>query len=274
MKHLSLRRLLPGIAIGAVVVLALGAVSALSSTDITRARLERSLPKTFANLYVQQAKILGHEGITVQSLKARAQCDKGGPNVADHGPGADWICLMQWHDPNIDATLLPGKFELNVKSNDCYTAGGPSKIVGLLTITDTHGNDVPNPVFEFDSCFNPNSSNSPTGVVIPPSPPTPTTDAGSLTVSTSGLVPDEQGRIRPALLCSAAGQGCAGTATAKLDGQSLGVQTYAVAPGKPSVVEFTLSRAQRHTGGTLTVRITPVIGTTSRTSIAVPVNAR
>ena len=32
-----------------------------------------------------------------------------------------------------------GKFELNVHSNDCYTAGGPSKLTGFLTITDTHG---------------------------------------------------------------------------------------------------------------------------------------
>ena len=51
-----------------------------------------------------------------------------------------------------------GKFELNVHSNDCYTAGGPSKFVGLLTITDTHGNDVTNPAFEFDGAFDPDGS--------------------------------------------------------------------------------------------------------------------
>jgi hypothetical protein len=144
------------------------------SSDVTKARLERDLPQTFSNLYVQQAKLLGHPHITVQSLHAQAQCDKGGPKVADHGPGADWICLMRWNDPNVKLPDGSGKFEINAHSNDCYTAGGPSKLVGLQTITDTHSNDVPNPVFEFDSCFNPRSSNAPTGVSIATPTPTPT----------------------------------------------------------------------------------------------------
>jgi hypothetical protein len=46
-------------------------------------------------------------------------------------------------------------------------------LVGLITIADKHGNDVDNPVFEFDSCFNPNSTNKPTGVNIPPPPASP-----------------------------------------------------------------------------------------------------
>jgi hypothetical protein len=147
-------------------------------SDITRARMERNLPQAFANLYVQQAKLLGHKGITVASLHAKAQCDKGGPNVADHGPGADWICLMTWHDPTLPPDTLPGKFEINAHSNDCYTAGGPSKIVGSFTVPDTRGQDVDNPVFEFDVCFDPKSSNAPTHVVVatptPSATPVPT----------------------------------------------------------------------------------------------------
>jgi hypothetical protein len=142
-------------------------------SDVTRARLERNLPQTFSNLYVQQAQILGHKGITVASLHARAQCDKGGPKVADRGPGADWICLMKWNDPNVQLPDGYGKFEVSAHSNDCYTAGGPSKLVGLQTITDTHGNDVNNPVFEFDACFDPHTSNVPTGVSFPTPTPTP-----------------------------------------------------------------------------------------------------
>jgi hypothetical protein len=42
-------------------------------------------------------------------------------------------------------------------------------LTGLITITDTHGKDVDNPVFEFDSCFDPNGSNEPTGVTVPKS---------------------------------------------------------------------------------------------------------
>jgi hypothetical protein len=149
------------------------ALSGCGSSDVTKARLERDLPQAFSNLYVQQAKLLGHAHITVHSLHAQAQCDKGGPSVADHGPGADWICLMKWNDPNVALPDGSGKFEINAHSNDCYTAGGPSKLVGLQTITSTHGTDVPNPVFEFDSCFNPHGSDAPTGVVI--ATPTPTT---------------------------------------------------------------------------------------------------
>jgi len=178
----TLRRALERLALLALLAAALLALGACGSTDVTRARLERNLPVTFSNLYVQQAAILGHKGITVQSLHAQAQCDKGGPKAPDHGPGSDWICLMRWHDPNVPLPDGSGKFELNVHSNDCYTAGGPSKLVGLITITDTHGKDVDNPVFEFDSCFDPNSSNAPTGVTIP-APATSSTAAPASTTT-------------------------------------------------------------------------------------------
>jgi hypothetical protein len=166
-------RFLPRLAFLVAAAVALVSLSACGSSDVTRARLERNLPQTFSNLYVQQAKLLGHKGVTVASLHAQAQCDKGGPKAPDRGPGADWICLMRWNDPNVPLPDGSGKFELNTHSNDCYTAGGPSKLVGLITITDKHGKDVDNPVFEFDSCFDPNSSNKPTGVNIPPPASTP-----------------------------------------------------------------------------------------------------
>jgi hypothetical protein len=154
----------------AVIAVLAGLQHASGGSSVTKARLERSLPRAFSNLYVQQAALLGHSGITVASLDAKADCDKGGPKVADEGPGADWICLMTWKDPAVPLPDGSGKFELNVHSNDCYTAGGPSKLVGLQTITDTHGSDVTNPVFEFDACFDPDGSNAATGVVITPPP--------------------------------------------------------------------------------------------------------
>jgi hypothetical protein len=157
-----------------VAAVALAGCGSGTGSAVTRARIERSLPPAFARLYVQQAQLLGHKGITVANLHAKAQCDKGGKNVPDRGPGADWICQMTWHDPNIPAANLPGKFEVNAHSNDCYTAGGPSKTIGSFTITDTHGNDVDNPVFEFDVCFDPKSSNAPTGVIVATPTPTPT----------------------------------------------------------------------------------------------------
>jgi hypothetical protein len=173
MKITMIRRALPHLAVLVGAAVALVALSACGSSDVTRARLERNLPQTFSNLYVQQAKLLGHKGVTVASLHAQAQCDKGGPKAPDHGPGADWICLMRWNDPNVPLPDGSGKFELNVHSNDCYTAGGPSKLVGLITITDKNGKDVDNPVFEFDSCFDPKSSNKPTRANIPAPPSAP-----------------------------------------------------------------------------------------------------
>src|SRR3954447_1349140 len=164
MTRLLNRRTLAGAAAVAVVAVALIALAGCGGSDVTKARLERNLPETFSNLYVQQAKLLGHRGITVQSLHAKASCDKGGPKVADRGPGSDWICLMSWKDPNVPLPDGTAKFEVNAHSNDCFTAGGPSKFVGPLTITDAHGRDVSNPVFEFDSCFDPKTSDTPTGV--------------------------------------------------------------------------------------------------------------
>jgi hypothetical protein len=146
-----LRRTTAGVAAAAGVL----ALAGCGSPDVTRPRLEASLAPTFANLYVEQAGILGHPGVTVASVGARASCDRGGPKVADVGPGADWICMVSFHDDK--GAEQDGKFEVQARSNSCYTAGGPSKLIGLATIPDRSGNDVPNPVFEFDGCFDPTS---------------------------------------------------------------------------------------------------------------------
>lgn len=58
---------------------------------------------------------------------------------------------VSWTDPNVPLPDGATKFELNVHSNDCHTAGGPSKFIGTLTIADLHGKEVGNPVFELDS---------------------------------------------------------------------------------------------------------------------------
>jgi hypothetical protein len=50
-----------------------------------------------------------------------------------------------------------GKFEVQAKADATYVAGGPSKLIGQAMLTDAHGQDVPNPVFEFDGAFNPDS---------------------------------------------------------------------------------------------------------------------
>ena len=268
MNAVQLRRRLPTLAALAVAGILIGLLVSHSHSTVTRARLERTLPPTFARLYVQQARILGHKGVTVQSLHARAECDKGGPNVADQGPGNNWICLMKWHDPNIDETLLPGKFELNVHGNDCFTAGGPSKIVGLAAITDTRGKDVMNPVFEFDGCFDSRASNKPTGVIFP----TTTTSTSSTPTPAALSLPHQAdrsvrtGRIRLVLTCSAGDGGCAGTIAAQ---DHLGRETYVLAPGKTAAITFVLGA--RTPPASLRVTVTPVIGTGPAATVSLPV---
>jgi hypothetical protein len=204
---------------------AIGAAAAVSSaigggTSTTRARLERSLPRTFENQYVQGAALLGHKGITPASLNARAMCEKGGPDMPDVGPGSDWICLVGWTDPNVP--MPPegyGKFEVTVHSNDCFTAGGPSKLVGFQTINDRHGRTVNNPVFEFDGCFDPNSDNSATGVSFP----------SVLQVLSTVLTVGPDGKTGVQVSCGAGDGGCVGDITVTDDTTTLGTVHYDMA---------------------------------------------
>jgi hypothetical protein len=216
-----MRRIILGTLLALVAAVAFGSAVAAGGhgSSVTRARLERSLPVTFANLYVEKARILGRDDLTPESLHAEAMCDKHGPDVADVGPGGDWVCLIGWTDPKMP--LPPegyGKFELNVHSNDCYTVTGPSKIIGFLTMTDPRGREVPNPVFEFDGCFDPNGDNAATGVVFP----------SLLTVTSTSVTPDDKGWVGLQVSCGAGSDGCSGTLTAKAGGRDLGTLPYSL----------------------------------------------
>ena len=258
-KLLTPRSLLTAAAV-LVLGAALVALASAKGSDVTKARLERNLPVTFDNRYVAQAKILGHRGITEQSLHAKASCDKGGPNVDDRGPGSDWICLMSWTDPNVPLPDGSAKFEINAHSNDCYTAGGPSKFVGALTITDAHGHDVPNPVFEFDSCFDPTGSNAPTGVDFakPASASkTPAQQAAApaaLTLPKGTMAADSSGAIAPSLNCSAGQAGCAGTLTASAGGKTATTK-YVLTADDQEPIKLALPAG---TTGPVTLKATPV----------------
>ena len=147
-----MRRTLITLAAGAAVA----SLAGCATQDVTKARLEQSLAPTFANLYVQRAAILGETGVTAAGVAPSAKCDRGGPKVADVGPGADWICKVTFVDDHGKKQV--GKFELQAKANSTYVAGGPTKLIGTVMITDARtGRDVPNPVFEFDGAFDPNS---------------------------------------------------------------------------------------------------------------------
>jgi hypothetical protein len=256
------RKYILGVTAGLLVLIAVFAISANGRSSVTRARLERDLPATFSNLYVQQAQLLGHPGITVKSLHARAMCDKHGPGARDHGASADWVCLMSWKDPNVPLPDGYGKFELNVHSNGCYTAGGPSKLLGLITLTDAHGKDVPNPVFEFDSCLDPHGSNAPTGVTFP----------SAVAFPSELLPPNAQGQIAPLLTCSIGRGRCEGEISATAGGQRIGSASYAMKESHSQTVTFTLPPNKRAAGTPIVLTAHPKVGTASNSpaELAVP----
>lgn len=262
MRRILLRTLAALLIITAVTaVVAAGLVARGSGSAITRPRLERALATTFGRLYVQQADLLGHGGVTVTSLDARAMCDKHGPQVADVGPGGDWTCLMSWQDPTLPMPAEGyGKFELNVHSNACFTATGPSKLIGFLTLTDVAGQERTNPVFEFDGCFDPHGLNAPTDVSFP----------SLLNVTTTALTlrPDRTSSVQ--LSCGMGDGGCAGTLKITVDGAPLASMPYALAEEstRDIPVPAVPSGAQ-----TVQVAITRTAGTGSTSPVVIPVSA-
>ncbi len=124
---------------------------------------------------------------------------------------------MGWTDPNVP--MPPegyGKFELQVHSNGCYTAGGPSNLVGFQTITDTDGHQVTNPTYEFDGCFDPHGDNSPTGIEFP----------SLLTTTTTALLPDSENRVSLQLSCGTGSTGCKGSVSAASGSTDLGTDPF------------------------------------------------
>jgi hypothetical protein len=257
-----MRRIIIPVLVALVAVLALGSAVLAGGNDssVTRARLEKSLPVAFANLYAQQTRMLGRTGVTPASLHAKAMCDKHGADVADVGPGGDWVCLMSWDDPEVP--MPPegyGKFELNVHSNDCYTAGGPTKLTGFLTITDKRGKEVTNPVFEFDACFDPQGDNTATGNEFP-----------SLTnVTSTTLTTDAQGAAALQISCGTGSEGCAGTVVVTAGKQVLGEVPYAAK--EESTASLTLPAPVPAGAKEVTFEVRPTKGVGPSSPVTLPV---
>ncbi|MCW2793837.1 MAG: hypothetical protein JWO76_2935 [Nocardioides sp.] len=257
-----MRRIIIPVLVALVAIIGIGsAVMAGSGTSsVTRARLERSLPVSFTHLYVQQAHLLGHTGVTVASLHAKAMCDKRGPDVADVGPGGDWVGLMSWDDPQVP--MPPegyGKFELNVHSNDCFTASGPTKLTGYLTINDKSGREVTNPVFEFDGCFDPQGDNTATGHEFP-----------SLTsVTSTTLTTDADGGAVLQLGCGTGSQGCSGTVVVTDGKRVLGQMPYSAK--EESTTSLTLPAPVPATAKEVTFEVRPDTGAGPSGPVTLPV---
>jgi hypothetical protein len=259
-----MRRFIISVIAALAVVLAVsGAVLAGTGggSSVTRPRLERALPVEFANLYADQARLLGHKGVTPASLHAVAMCDKGGAVEDDIGPGSNWNCLVSWTDPNVP--MPPegyGKFEVDVHSNGCYTAGGPSKLVGFQTITDTRGREVTNPVYEFDGCFDPNGDNTPTGTEFP----------SLTTVTTTALLPDADRRVALQLSCGTGSTGCHGSVTAVAGSTPLGTVPFDIPEEQTAKLAFPTPVPDGAQAVTFTVTMTAGVGPSSPSTLPMP----
>jgi hypothetical protein len=257
-----MRRTILTVLAALVAVIAIGSAVVATSGDtstVTRPRLERSLTATFANLYVDHAHLQGRD-LTASSLHPTAMCDKAGAENKDVGPGGDWNCLMSWTDP--DVPMPPegyGKFELNVHSNGCYTASGPSKLTGYLTMTDTRGRVVANPLFEFDGCFDPHGDNTPTGVAFP----------SLLAVASTTITPDADGNAGLQVTCGSGDKGCAGTIVVTAGHERLGAIQVHQAEESTATVPLPAAVPPGAQELTFTVRLTTGAGPSSPVTLPV-----
>jgi ABC-2 type transport system permease protein len=129
-------------------------VAGCGSTGITPAPLEKSISRTFSNLYVLQQVDQGNPRPAAGDLKARASCLKGTPASAQSGAGADWVCDVTYlvAGPSTPVTAI---YDVDVKTDGCYAADGdgPASVNGSRTVTGPHYRQVINPLWLIDGCF-------------------------------------------------------------------------------------------------------------------------
>jgi hypothetical protein len=129
-------------------------VAGCGSTGITPAPLQASLSRTFANLYVLQQVEQGNPRPSVPSLAARTSCQKGTPNQTQSGAGNDWLCEVTYLVAG-PSTPVIARYNVNVQTDGCYAADGdgPASVNGSRTITGPHYNQLVNPLWLIDGCF-------------------------------------------------------------------------------------------------------------------------
>jgi hypothetical protein len=223
-----------------------------TSSPVVRSRVERSIEKSYSYRYVALSRLLDRRDVSVASLDAHAVCDKGGVTKPDVGPGGDWNCYVAYIDPNVPNPDGFSKVEMNIHSNECYTAGGSQKLVGPLNMVDAKGKQVINPAFEFDGCFDPSANGRPDGTIIlikePPLPGAP--QKSELSMTTGLQVADSRRRVPVVLAC---GKGpCTGTIDMTLQNTELGKIHYDVPADGTKTYFVTLSADQVRDGGVLT----------------------
>jgi hypothetical protein len=150
------------VVIGVLAVGLLGASAAFGGPDITRGRLEASFGSTFVNLYNLQQHVQngtsvfsaagGNEISDTLLFDPAPHCTEGGRDVTVGAAGPDWACQVSWPSSATE-TLVRIDYEVTVQPNGCYTAQGPTTLVGQQKMQGADGRTHTNPLYEFDGCF-------------------------------------------------------------------------------------------------------------------------
>lgn len=150
------RRAAGAVGVSLVALAAAAGLTGCAGTGITRARLQSSVARTFANLWVLQQQAQGHAALPAGSLRSQAICTRTSPGTPDVGPGNDWVCNLAWLAAG-PSTAVTAVYDLSVKPDGCYTADGDGtpSLDEQPTIIDRRGRSVPNPLWQFDGCFDP-----------------------------------------------------------------------------------------------------------------------
>ena len=139
--------------LGALLLASVGVVALAgggSGSGVDRAKVDASLATSFAHLYRLQSHELHRPDVTERQLGVRASCDKGGRQVADHGPGNDWRCVVAWTVPG-STVVGHAIYQLDITPDGRYVADGdgPKEVNGSFNVRTPTG-DAPNPLWQLD----------------------------------------------------------------------------------------------------------------------------
>jgi hypothetical protein len=141
-----------------------GLLSGCASSEVTAARLDQSISRTFANLYLLQQSEQGSPSLTRASLGSSAVCTKGATGSPQRGAGNDWVCDITYYVYQV-GKFVTVIYNVNAQTDGCYAADpeGPASVTTPLgqenvgddsrTITGAGGRLVLNPLWLIDGCL-------------------------------------------------------------------------------------------------------------------------
>lgn len=133
----------------AAIAMVVPVLSSCSGSVVTSTKLNSAIGPAFARLYVDQQQLLGKS--VMNEPDRSAQCARTNTGSPTRGAGDDWVCVLNL--PYADGHVQPVNYDVKVTPTGCYTAAGPSQLVGQQTERAADGHIATNPLFEFDGCF-------------------------------------------------------------------------------------------------------------------------